>query len=103
MDWFPFTTEPGKQKTYLPDNHRTCSVVRQRDLGHHEKSEQADDPCIAKAPRYVPNDLLHRDLKVDSVEEIIAKAAQNHKMRLHRHPNVEAIELLDNSKEAQTP
>ena len=46
--------------------------------------------CIAKAPWYVPNDLLHRDLRVDSVEKTMAKAAHNHTMRLDRPWTCEA-------------
>ena len=52
---------------------------------------------IVKAPWYVPNALIHRDLKTREVEEEIKIYARRHENRLHRHPNTTAIELLDTS------
>jgi hypothetical protein len=50
---------------------------------------------IVDAPWYVRNSDLHRDLNIESVSNIIKKMAQNHKRRLHNHPNTEAIQLLN--------
>lgn len=52
---------------------------------------------VVNAPWYVRNKDLHRDLKVDSVIDTIKKHAEAHERRLHRHVNVEAIQLLDNT------
>lgn len=49
------------------------------------------------APWYIRNDDLHRDLKMEFVTTIIQKFAEAHEYRLHRHVNVEAIQLLDNT------
>lgn len=49
------------------------------------------------APWYIRNDDLHRDLKMELVTTIIQKFAEAHEHRLHRHVNVEAIQLLDNT------
>jgi hypothetical protein len=52
---------------------------------------------IVDAPRYVRNSDLHRDLEVDTVDKEIKMFARKHEDRLHRHTNVEALQLLDNS------
>ena len=54
---------------------------------------------IAKAPWYVTNDVLHRDLKVPKVEEAIKVAATNHERRLHQHTNISAMQFLDTNGE----
>jgi hypothetical protein len=51
---------------------------------------------IVKAPWYIRNNDLHRDLEVDVVSSEIQRFAQKHEERLHHHENVEAIQLLDN-------
>jgi hypothetical protein len=51
---------------------------------------------IVKAPWYIRNNDLHRDLEVDVVSSEILRLAQKHEERLHLHENVEAIQLLDN-------
>lgn len=53
---------------------------------------------IVNAPWYIRNTDIHRDLKILTVEEEIQIHAQKHEMRLHKHTNVEVLELLDNSK-----
>lgn len=50
---------------------------------------------IAKAYRYTSNADLHKDLKLESVDEIIQKRAIKYELRLLKHPNIEAIQLLD--------
>lgn len=52
---------------------------------------------IVNAPWYIRTVDLHRDLKMDVVVDIIKKHAEAHEHRLHRHVNVEAIQLLDNT------
>lgn len=51
---------------------------------------------IVNAPWYIRNKDLHKDLKIETVADEIKKMAQKHEMRLHDHPNIEAIQLLDN-------
>jgi hypothetical protein len=51
---------------------------------------------FVKAPWYIRNNDLHRDLEVDAVSSEIQRFAQKHEERLHLHENVEAIQLLDN-------
>ena len=53
--------------------------------------------AIVNAPWYVRNADLHRDLKMDMVTAETKRFASKHEERLHRHDNVEAIQLLDNS------
>jgi hypothetical protein len=50
---------------------------------------------IVDVPQYIRNDNLHKDLDMETVDSIIRKYAQSHE-RLHRHINVEAIQLLNN-------
>jgi tRNA U54 and U55 pseudouridine synthase Pus10 len=51
---------------------------------------------IVDAPWYIRNDNLHKDLTVETINSVIKKYAQRHEQRLHRHTNVEALQLLDN-------
>ena len=53
--------------------------------------------ATVQAPWYVTNKQLHSELKVESVKEIIARRVDNYVARLHRHPNLEAIVLLDST------
>jgi hypothetical protein len=54
--------------------------------------------AIIDAPWYVRNADLHRDLKMEMVTAEIKRFARKQEERLHHHDNVEAIQLLDNSK-----
>jgi hypothetical protein len=51
---------------------------------------------MVNAPWYIRNNDLHRDTQVVVVSSEIQKFAQKHGGRLHRHKNVEVIQLLDN-------
>ena len=52
---------------------------------------------IVKAPWYVSNAIIHRDLMCPTVHEVIKHFGQSYGMRLEHHQNPEAINLLDNS------
>lgn len=52
---------------------------------------------IAGAPWYVRNTTLHHDLQIEPVDAVIRRLADCHAAHLSNHPNVLAIELLDNS------
>ena len=51
---------------------------------------------IVNAPWYIRNSDLHKELQVRTVKEEIKKIAKSHEDRLHKHPNVEVLQLLDN-------
>ena len=51
---------------------------------------------IVKAPWYIRNNDLHRDVEADFVSSEIQRFAQKREERLHHHENHEAIHLLDN-------
>ncbi|CAB0001509.1 unnamed protein product [Nesidiocoris tenuis] len=51
--------------------------------------------CITDAPWYFRNDALHRELNVDSVDQVIKQRASAHLTRLRDHLNEEAVKLLD--------
>ena len=51
---------------------------------------------MVKAPRYIRNNDVHRDLQVEVVTGEIQKFAQMHEGRPDRNKNVEPIHLLDN-------
>lgn len=53
---------------------------------------------IVNAPWYIRNDDLHRDLRMETVSEEITRYAAKHEERLHRHVNIEMLQLLDNSE-----
>ena len=49
----------------------------------------------ANAPWYVRNDMLHRDLNIPHVKDVIRNIAKKHYDRLAAHRNPKAIRLLD--------
>jgi hypothetical protein len=51
--------------------------------------------CIVNAPWYVRNSDLHRDLRIETVTDMIDKFANSHEMRLQDHINIEASRLLN--------
>jgi hypothetical protein len=51
---------------------------------------------IVDAPWDIRNDNLHKDLDVATVACVIKQYAQGHEQRLHRHINVETLQLLHN-------
>lgn len=53
--------------------------------------------AITSAPWYVTNGQLRSDLGLDPIEIAIKKKATKYTERLHEHPNIEAITLLDNT------
>ena len=42
---------------------------------------------IFDVPWYIRNDNLHKDLNVETVNEVIRKKARSHEQRLQQHPN----------------
>mgnify|MGYP003422746341 CR=1 FL=1 len=50
---------------------------------------------IVKAPWYVRNSDIHRDLGMEKVANEARRFAQKHEIRLLNHPNIEATKLLD--------
>jgi hypothetical protein len=53
---------------------------------------------IINAPWYARNSDIHRALGVRMVTAEIKRTAKKHEDRLHQHTNVEAIQLLYNSR-----
>jgi hypothetical protein len=51
---------------------------------------------IVDAPWYIRNENLHKDLDVATVDSVIKQYAQRREQCLHRHINVEALQLLHN-------
>ena len=51
--------------------------------------------CIVNAYRYTTNEVIHNDLKIKKINEVIKDFSIRYEQRLHCHPNVLAIELLD--------
>jgi uncharacterized protein YeeX (DUF496 family) len=51
--------------------------------------------CIVNAPWYFRNSVLHRDLGIETVTDIIAKFAKSHEKRLQDHIDIEASRLLN--------
>lgn len=52
---------------------------------------------IVNAPWYVRNADLHRDLKIEMVEDEVRKVARRHEFRLRNHANLEVVQLLNNT------
>lgn len=50
---------------------------------------------IANAPWYIRNSNLHKDLGIDSIDEVIKRRARSHQQRLIQHVNIEAQRLLN--------
>ena len=47
------------------------------------------------APWYISNEQLHRDLHIETVKQVVHRLAISYERRLHRHTNIEAIQLLN--------
>lgn len=52
---------------------------------------------IVDAPWYVPNNIIHQDLRVTSVQEEIQKFTKRYESRLEDHPNKLANKLMSNT------
>jgi hypothetical protein len=50
--------------------------------------------CILEAPWYIRNSDLHRDLRIETVTDIITRLASSHKKRLQNHFNSQVSRLL---------
>lgn len=50
---------------------------------------------IVKAPWYIRNSDIHRDLKISTVREEIQQVADNYEKRLHHHKNPEIPKLME--------
>ena len=50
---------------------------------------------ISGAPWYMTNHQIHNDLQIPFVKEVVTRMAAAYEQRLHRHPNIEAIRLLE--------
>lgn len=48
-----------------------------------------------KAPWYIRNTDLHKDLGIPTVQEVISQMALKHQSKLQNHVNEEATQLLD--------
>jgi hypothetical protein len=53
---------------------------------------------IVNAPWYTHNSDIHRDLGIRMGTAEIKRPAKKHEDLLHRHTNVEVIQLLDNER-----
>lgn len=56
---------------------------------------------ITSAPWYIPNREIRSDLEVNSVKHEISEYSGRYLKRLDTHPNVLAVNLLDNSEQTQ--
>lgn len=56
---------------------------------------------ITNAPWYIPNREIRSDLEVNSVKQEISEYSGRYLKRLDTHPNVLAVNLLDNSEQTQ--
>lgn len=52
---------------------------------------------IVDALWYIRNSDIHRDLEIDTVDQIIKKFAESHEDKLLHHVTVKAIQVLDNT------
>jgi hypothetical protein len=51
--------------------------------------------CIVQAPWYIRNNDLHRDLRIETVTDIVTRLTSSHKKRLQNHINSEVSRLLN--------
>jgi hypothetical protein len=56
---------------------------------------------LANAPRYVPNWLIHRDLNIPTVREVITTLSVHYCGRLQTHPNHPANILIEDDEETR--
>jgi hypothetical protein len=58
---------------------------------------------IVDAPRYVPNTVIRRDLKISTIKEEICRYSSQYSARLSARPNglvMDLMELPDNKQQA---
>jgi len=70
-----------------------CTKASNREI--IQRSQNKCLRCITNACWYTPNKVIHRDLHMKYIEEVIKDFAARYESRLHRHTNLLAIELLD--------
>jgi hypothetical protein len=58
--------------------------------------------CIVNAPWYVRNSELHRDLRIETVTDIMAKFTNSHEKRLKDHINIKALQTSQCEQYHQT-
>jgi len=58
----------------------------------------AQPPIIVNALWYVTNDILHHDLNVSYVRDEIKKLSQKYADRLVEHPNILAIDFMNDAE-----
>jgi uncharacterized protein YeeX (DUF496 family) len=51
--------------------------------------------CIVNTPWYIQNSDFHRDFRIETVTDIIAKFSKSREKRLQDHINIEASQLLN--------
>lgn len=50
---------------------------------------------VTGAPWFIRNNTLHADLRVPTINEVIQLLSKKHRRRLHSHPQIIALDLLD--------
>lgn len=53
---------------------------------------------IVNAPWYVRNENIHKDLRMDTVMEVIKTVATKHDQRLHNHVNISVLQMLNSNE-----
>ena len=57
--------------------------------------------CIVDAPYYIRNDNLHRDLKMETVDDEIKKIATKHAQKLRDHENIQIQNIISDTSETR--
>jgi hypothetical protein len=76
--------------------YSTLGLYQPKQHKYHTTIQKQSTLWYRGCPRYIRNDNLHKDLDVATVDSVIKEYAQRHEQRLHRHINVEALQLLHN-------
>ena len=112
-----FNTQPGLQTASLPSQTtygvQVQGAITKSDREVVQRAQNKVLRCIAQATWFVSNNTVHRIFcmdtvcrtiqyivscsVMDTVEETTRKAADKYSYRLLSHPNVEVIQLLDDS------
>ncbi|GAB0100932.1 hypothetical protein DMENIID0001_170350 [Sergentomyia squamirostris] len=90
-----FLEEPLPRQNSLGNRHRLYGTTSKTNISVLQCFQSKVLRQLCGAPWYVRNEVIHRDLQINTVSEEIRKASLRYKDRIKEHPNKLATRLLD--------
>ena len=107
VNWPQLSTSTGQQALPLQNHLETCldlwrnpmETACTSNIEILQRFQNTVLRVLVNAPWYVPNWLLHRDLNIPSVRDVITRLSARYCGRLRTHPNHQANILLEEDEE----